>query len=202
MNMRMLFAGLGFLLGAVVLWCCGCAGTGVGAAASARAVRVVDLDGRRASLWEGHFPATVAVFTRTDCPVSNRYAPDVQRLCAQYQGRGVAFFLVYVDPTESTEAIRQHLREYGYTCAAVRDPQHSLVAYTHATITPEAAVFDGSGRLTYLGRINDLYVDLGQARAKATTRDLGDAIDATLEGRPVPVARTKAVGCTISDVAR
>src|SRR5689334_19537025 len=39
----------------------------------------------------------------------------------------------------------------------------------------------------------------GQYRLKSTTRELRDAIEAVLDGRPVPVAETKAAGCPLTD---
>jgi hypothetical protein len=164
-------------------------------------VRVLDLDGAPRDLWpRGRSPVTVVVFTRTDCPVSNRFAPEVRQLVETYRARGVDFYLVYVDPSEDAPAIRRHLHDFGYSCPALRDPHHALVAYCHATITPEAAVFGRDRTLAYLGRISDLYEDPGNRRAAPTRHDLADAIEATVQGRPVATPRTPAVGCVIADL--
>ena len=64
-------------------------------------------------------------------------------------------------------------------------------------MTPEAAVFDGVGRLAYHGRIDDRYVDFGVDRPAPTTHDLADAVTAVLAGAPVSRAAVPAVGCTI-----
>jgi len=53
------------------------------------------------------------------------------------------------------------------------------------------------GERKYLGRIDDLYADLGKRRARATSLDLRDALDAVLADRPVPRPVTQAVGCFI-----
>src|SRR5689334_201117 len=37
----------------------------------------------------------VCLFTRTDCPISNSYAPEVRRMYEKFSPRGVAFYLVY-----------------------------------------------------------------------------------------------------------
>ncbi len=114
--------------------------------------------------------------------------------------KGVDFYLVYVDPDEKPEAIREHLREFKYPCPGIRDPHHTLVAQTGATITPEAVVFNRDWKVTYRGRVNDLYVDLGTPRPAATKHDLQDAIIATLAGVPVAEPVTKAIGCYIGDL--
>ena len=65
-------------------------------------------------------------------------------------------------------------------------------------MTPESAVFLRGGALAYHGRIDDRYVDFGEVRPEPTHRDLADAIDAALGGRPALPASGHAVGCAIS----
>ena len=141
----------------------------------------------------------VLIFVRTDCPISNRYAPLVQQLSTQYADKA-AFFLVYPSKKETADAIRRHDREFGYTLAALRDPQHILVKQSQAQITPEAAVFDANRRLVYHGRIDNLYEDFGHARKGATTHELADAIEAASAGQTLSRNATPAVGCYISDL--
>lgn len=141
----------------------------------------------------------VLIFVRTDCPISNRYAPTIQHLSADFAGHA-AFWLVYPSKEESAEAIRKHDNEYGYKIPAVRDPQKVLVKEGHAQITPEAAVFSATGELVYHGRIDNLYVDLGKTRTIATTHELNDAIRAALSGKPFAPENSHAVGCYISDL--
>ena len=160
----------------------------------------LDLEGRQVDpLKQTDAKATVFLFTRTDCPISNRYAPEVLRLHAKFKSENVRFWLVYLDPDESVKAIREHVKEYGYSWGVLRDLEHGLVRKTQVRVTPEAAVFV-SGRMVYRGRIDDRYVDFGKARAKPTQHDLEQALQAILEGRPVERAITRAVGCFIPDL--
>lgn len=159
----------------------------------------VDLEGRNVDpLKVTDGKAVVLVFVRTDCPVSNRYAPEIRRLSAKYE-KSAAFWLVYPDRKESSEQIRKHLQEYSYAIPALRDPQRSLVKESQAQVTPEVAVFDTMHRLEYHGRIDDLYQDLGRARPVATTHELDEAITAVLNGKTPPVNQP-GVGCYISDM--
>jgi len=147
--------------------------------------------------------AIVFVFTSTDCPVSNRYAPELRRIADAFAPKGVVFRLVYPSSADDAKAIREHMAAYSYSSAfdAVRDPTQALAKFTGATITPEAAVVVG-GRVAYRGRIDDRFVDLGRERPAPTTRDLFDALTAITGGKPAPHATTQAVGCFISDLAR
>lgn len=160
----------------------------------------LDLDGRAVDPLEtASHRIVVLVFVRTDCAISSRYAPTIQRLSATYAGRA-EFWLVYPDKAQSPAAIRKYLQEYGYKLSALRDIAHVLVKRSEVQITPEAAVFDRNGRLAYHGRIDDWFYSLGRARNTPSTHELEDAIQAALLGRAPPVATSGAVGCYISDL--
>ena len=139
----------------------------------------------------------VLVFIRTDCPISNRYAPEIQRLAAEFTN--VSFWLVYPDKTETPQSIQKHLSDYGYKLPALRDIHHDLVRKAQAQITPEAAVFQGTD-LRYIGRIDDRAIDFGAFRPTAGAHDLEDAIRAVVANQPVRKAAGPAVGCYISDL--
>ena len=70
--------------------------------------------------------AVALVFLRRDCPVWSRYAPIIQKLSQQY-AKSPTFWLVYPDKTDTPQAMRQYLADYGYRLPALRDPEHSLV---------------------------------------------------------------------------
>jgi hypothetical protein len=144
----------------------------------------------------------VLVFTSIECPISNRYAPEIRRLQKDFAARGVRLSLVFANPQETPGAIREHVKAFGYDANVIRDTGSDLVKRTGVTVTPEAAVFDARGRLVYRGRIDDRYADVGIDRQTATTHDLEDAVAATLAGRAVQPARTRAVGCYLADFAR
>ena len=147
--------------------------------------------------------AIVFLFTSTDCPISNRYAPEIRRIAESFGAKGVVFRLVYPNPSEDARAIREHMTAYAYAGIAepIRDPTLALVKFVGATVTPEAAIYAG-GRIVYRGRIDVRYVDLGRERPSATRRDLFDALTAIVGGKPAPDATTQAIGCFISDFVR
>ena len=125
------------------------------------------------------------LFTAVDCPISDRYAPEVRRLAARHGADGVRFWLVYANAGETPAAARAHAAAFAYGLPVVLDPAATLADRAGQTVTPEAAVFDAAGRLVYHGRIDDRYVDFGVDRPAPTTHDLADALAAVLAGRPV-----------------
>ncbi len=143
---------------------------------------------------------TVYVFTTTDCPISNRYAPEINRLAAKFSGKA-KFVLVYPVAADSPEMIREHQKKYGYSLESIRDTTHQLLKQTGVTVTPEVAVM-AEGRMLYRGRIDDRYVALGTERPQPTQRDLEASLDAVIAGKPVAVPETRAVGCILSDLIK
>lgn len=139
----------------------------------------------------------VLLFSRSDCPITNRYAPTLRALHESFAPRGVQFYLVYPDHDASDAAIHQHLAEFALPGTYLRDPGHALVDFCGATITPEAAVYTRGGKRLYLGRIDDRFVSFGKERLQASAHDLEEAIAAALAGEPVTTSKTQAVGCRI-----
>lgn len=196
-----------FLVGSLLIAPAHAAGLRVsGAEGPAAQVRVQALDGP-GSVDPFAVPAGVKaivfLFTSTDCPISNRYAPEVRRIAEAFAPRGVVLRLVYPNPAETAPAIREHMAAFAYAglTQAFRDPQHALVKFVGATVTPEAAVV-ASGHVVYRGRVDDRVVDLGLERPAPTRHDLAEALTAVLAGKPVTPSTTQAVGCFITDFAR
>jgi peroxiredoxin len=156
--------------------------------------QVTDLAGKAVEPLKTQGATTVVlIFVRTDCPISNRYAPEIQRLADKYQA---TFYLVYPGADETVEAIQKHRKEYHYELEALRDPQHQLVKTAGVKVTPEVAVFR-QGKLLYRGRIDNRFVAFGKMRPAPTSRDLQQVLEALRKGKPVTKRTTSAIGCFI-----
>lgn len=143
---------------------------------------------------------TVLVFTTTDCPISNRFAPEIQRLATKFAS-DVRFVFVYPVPADSEAAIREHRKKFGGG-EWQRDASQKLVKLTGVTVTPEVAVVTAAQKLLYRGRIDDRYLEFGKDRPEPTVRDLERALNAIVTGKPVPVPQTRAVGCILADLMK
>jgi hypothetical protein len=161
--------------------------------------KVYDLDGKQVDPLSDRDGITVLVFASRECPISNRYAPELKRIALAKAGQGVRFWLVYADAHDDPAKIRAHAKAFDYGMRPLRDPQHVLVKRAGARVTPEVAVFTRTGAIAYRGRIDDRYVRLGKEQPSAQTHDLEDALNAVLRGQAVRVPTTTAVGCAISD---
>jgi len=161
---------------------------------------LLDLEGRSLDPFQisTNTKAIAFFFINTDCPISNRYAPEIQRIAAEFNTNGVNFWLVYADADTSVEAIRKHTNEYRYSIPVLRDPRQTLVKRSQVAVTPEAAVFLSTGRLLYSGRIDNRYLDFGKERPAPTKYDLREVLRGLLRGDHLSSLRQPAVGCSIS----
>ncbi len=158
-----------------------------------------DIDGGSLELFAPAGKANVILFVQSDCPISNAYAPEIQRICKAYASRGVSCSLAYEDVRLEASAVRKHLKEFAYTgVSAAIDETRAIADRARATITPTAAVVDATGAVRYRGRIDNLYASLGKPRRNVTEHDLTDALDAILAGKAVPKPETEALGCFIT----
>jgi len=139
----------------------------------------------------------VLIFTRTDCPIANRYAPELRRLFDAYSSK-IDFQMVYVEPGVTDTEVERHRAEYGLPIPATRDADRKYVRMASATVTPEAAVFM-RGRMVYRGRIDDQFAGFGVARREPFRHDLEEALAAIAKGEIPPLRVTKAIGCAIED---
>jgi hypothetical protein len=147
--------------------------------------------------------AVVLFFVASDCPISNRYIPEIRSLEEKFAERHVVFWFVYPNVGETSSGVRKHEATYGSEEHILLDPDHRLVALAHAKLTPESAILvperqaAEAFRTVYHGRIDDRYVQFGQERPKATQHDLERAIDDVLQRRSVEQPNEPAVGCGI-----
>jgi hypothetical protein len=139
------------------------------------------------------------LFVQTDCPISNSYAPEIQRICKAYKSKGVGCSLAYEDVRMDLAGMRKHMNDFSYNgIPAVIDSDRAVADRVGAKITPAAVVVDSRGTVLYRGRIDNLYASLGKPRRNVTEHDLTDALDAILAGKPVPKPETEALGCFIT----
>ena len=165
---------------------------------------ILDINGRPLNPFTPAGAAAVIFFIATDCPISNSYAPEIQRVCQDYAAKKVSCSLMYEDvdlpAAHLDESVTKHLEEYRYSgIPAAIDRARTVAKRAKATVTPEAVVVDRAGKVRYRGRIDNLYAALGQTRRQVTQHDLRDALDAVLDGRSVPKSETEALGCFIVD---
>ncbi len=141
--------------------------------------------------------AVVLFILSVECPVSNRYAPEMARLAAEFGGKGAVFYGVHPDPDVTPDRAGRHAAEYKLPFPVLLDPDQRLTRSAGATRVPTAVVLGPDGAVRYLGRVDDRHVGVGRAKAEPARRDLAEALAAVLDGKTPAVARTPVVGCEL-----
>jgi peroxiredoxin len=156
-------------------------------------------DGRPVELSAPKGGATALVFYSSECPISNAYSPTLNDLAADFPKDRVRVVGVCVDPDLTDADVSAHCKDFKLTFPVVRDRRGALARRVGATVTPEAFVIDGEGRVRYHGRIDDQFAGRQKANANPVTHELRDAVAAVLDGREVKEPVVKAVGCPIPE---
>lgn len=141
--------------------------------------------------------AVVLMFIATQCPVSNAYNERMAALSREYGAKGVAFVGINSNRQESVEEIAGHAAQHGFSFPVLKDVGNVQADHFGAQVTPEIYVYDPGWVLRYHGRIDD-----DRSGTNVKSQDLRHALDAVLAGKAVPVAETKAFGCTIKRVSQ
>jgi peroxiredoxin len=140
--------------------------------------------------------AVAVLFIATKCPVSNAYNTRMAEIGKEYAAKGILVVGINSNKSEPTAEVKEHAEKHGFTFPVLKDDGNRIADAYGASHTPEAFVVDPKGNLIYHGRIDESQDDPKGVKSP----DLRNALDAVLAGKPVPVAQTKAFGCTIKRV--
>ncbi len=145
--------------------------------------------------------ATVIVCLSVECPISNEFLSAVQALAKEYRSKGVNFVGINPNGGESLDEMAAYVKQHALSFPFLKDDGGKISRRLLFSVTPEARLFDSAGQIAYRGRIDDRYrPGSGQPDAKIK-RDLADALDEVLAGKPVSQSRTRTVGCPIQPAA-
>ncbi|MGI9405094.1 MAG: redoxin domain-containing protein [Hyphomicrobiaceae bacterium] len=137
----------------------------------------------------------ILVFIDRDCPVSSRYAPELNGFHKRAEAAGVQFFGVVSDSLISTENARSFVRDFGFQFPVLWDPSGDLAMRVNPASTPEAFVISPANEVLYRGRIDNRFESITLLRRRITSHDLRDVLKQIGNGKQVVPRRTTAVGC-------
>ncbi len=171
----------------------------IGDPAPQREVKMRNVDGRELSIAEvTGSRGTLVIFTCNHCPWAKAWQTRIAELGNTYKGRGIGVIAINAnDPAAAAEDAFPEMvtraKEVGFQFPYVVDSGSTVARAFGAERTPEAYLFDATGKLVYHGTIDDNAQDAAQVKQHY----LADALDAVAAGKPVGMAETKALGCSI-----
>lgn len=150
----------------------------------------------------------VIIFTADHCPTAQAYEDRVVALYNDFHPKGVGFVLVspnnpqavcleeigYSDLGDSFEEMKIRASDKKFPMPYLFDGEKQEMAKAYGpTTTPHVFILDSQRKLRFCGRIDEME----NPYEKAQQHDTHNAIIALLEGKPVPVDKTKTFGCSI-----
>jgi peroxiredoxin len=161
-------------------------------------LRATDLQGRIFSLSDApNVTATGIVFISTQCPISGRYIPELNRISAELNYTGdhrIRLFAVISDPSVTRAAAVQYAKDYQVAFPILFDASGELAQQFSPHSTPEAIVLNRHGQVEYRGRIDDTFIDLRKQKEAPEHHDMLDALHRAGHGEKFDI-KTEVVGC-------
>jgi len=162
-------------------------------------VKMKNVDGKEVSIADvAGKNGTLVIFSCNHCPFVKAWETRVAEIGNGALKEGIGVIQINsndptVQPPDGYDEMQKRAKDRGFRFPYVVDANSDVARAFGATRTPECFLFDKDGKLVYWGAIDDNHKD-----AKSVDKHyLQDAINAMLAGKPIPVAETKAVGCTI-----
>ena len=140
---------------------------------------------------------TAVIFTCNECPYSKGYEDRIIELAKSFEPKGIGFVAINANdpkivPGDGFEFMVKRAQEKAFPFPYVVDTTQEIASAYGARVTPHIFLLDSEGKLVYRGRVDD-----SVKTEEVKNRDFKAALEALAGGKPVPVAETKAFGCSV-----
>lgn len=158
------------------------------------------VDGRSVSPSEAQGPnGLLVMFICNHCPYVQHVLPELTRLTAEYQPRGIGVIAINANdveayPQDGPEHMKELAGEQHWQFPFALDVTQEVAKAFRAACTPDFFLFDKDSRLVYRGQLDD---SRPGSDILLTGGDLRAALDALLTGNPVPSDQKPSMGCNI-----
>ncbi len=143
--------------------------------------------------------ATVVMFICNHCPYVKHVQKGLVELANDYIPKGISFIAICSNdienyPDDSPENMKAVAKRLGYPFPYLFDESQKIARAYHATCTPDFYIFDEELRCVYRGQMDD---SRPGNEKPVTGRDIRDALDNILSGKPVTEEQYPSIGCNI-----
>ncbi|HLP78619.1 MAG TPA: thioredoxin family protein, partial [Candidatus Paceibacterota bacterium] len=139
------------------------------------------------------------MFICNHCPYVKHIRSGLAQLGRDYLPKDAAIVAISSNdaknyPQDGPAQMKAEAKAAGYTFPYLYDESQAVAKAYHAACTPDFYVFDKDHRLVYRGQFDDSRPGNG---LPATGKDLREALDAVLAGKPVSSSQKPSIGCNI-----
>lgn len=143
--------------------------------------------------------ALLVMFLSRHCPYVQHVKEELARIGRDYAGRGVGIVAISANdvadyPEDAPEKLREMAVETGFCFPFCYDETQETAKAYAAACTPDFFLYDQERWLVYRGQLDDSRPGNGRP---VDGHDLRAALNAVLEGRPVPAEQKPSLGCNI-----
>ncbi|MFI4860577.1 MAG: thioredoxin family protein [Phycisphaerales bacterium JB063] len=168
---------------------------------------LTDTQGRTVSRDDYAGRPLLVMFICNHCPYVKHVAPELARIGRDY-GATVGIVAIQSNdveayPDDAPDKMAKEVAERGYTFPYVHDADQSVAKDYTAACTPDFFLFNRYHKLVYRGQLDSTRphrISSGNYDARdgeAHGEDLRAALDAVIEGHPVPEDQQPSMGCNI-----
>jgi cytochrome oxidase Cu insertion factor (SCO1/SenC/PrrC family) len=141
---------------------------------------------------------TLVFFICNHCPFVKAWQTRIASVGNAARTQGIGVVAINSNdpeayPEDAYDVMKTRARSVGYKFAYVVDETSDVARAFGASHTPEAFLFDASGKLVYHGAIDDN----GRDEKAVKNHWLKDAVTSLVSGKPIAVSETKSIGCGI-----
>ena len=142
---------------------------------------------------------SVVMFICNHCPFVKFVNDQLVKLGNDYISRGVKFVAISSNdvagyPDDSPEKMKETANLLQYPFPYLYDESQEVAKAFDAACTPDFYVFNKNGELVYRGQLDDARPSLD---LPVTGKDLREALDNALSGKPVSDFQRPSLGCNI-----
>lgn len=158
-----------------------------------------DVSGKTISLADFKGKPLVVMFICNHCPYVKHIRAGLAQLGRDYLPKGAAIVAISSNdvggyPQDGPELMKTEAKDAGYEFPYLYDATQAVAKAYRAACTPDFFVFDKDHRLAYRGQFDDSRPKNG---LPVTGKDLREALDAVLAGKPTLANQKPSIGCNI-----
>jgi len=147
----------------------------------------------------GDKPVVLVMFISNHCPYVKHVAAELARIGSDYGKQGVGIVAIGSNdienyPDDAPSRMVEFAAANGFTFPYLFDETQEVAQAYRAACTPDLFVFDTDRQLVYRGQLDGARPGNG---VPVDGRDLRAALDAALDGAPIPEPQLPSAGCNI-----
>ncbi|HAW51024.1 MAG TPA: thioredoxin family protein [Flavobacteriales bacterium] len=143
--------------------------------------------------------ATVIIFMCNHCPYVIHVLDGIVALSNDYKSKGINFVAINANdvenyPDDSPEKMKELASKKKFSFPYLFDESQNVAKAYDAACTPEFHIFDKNLSCIYRGQLDDARPSND---VPVSGKDVRNALDNILEGRPVDLNQKPSIGCNI-----